>query len=210
MKKIILPLLLILSIGMLAAVESAPSEVVGYVKYDCVAGLNHIALPMDQSFTMASDFANNYPGSMDAMNYWDNTTQAWMSAIDLGYWEGDFAVTPGSVLMIYALAPFSAYSIGEIPATNASYTLLTGLNDLMIPLNRSDVTMASVLGDELGTLDAMNYWDAATQSWMSAINLGYWEGDFATTIGFPIQVYALSNGTWPVRSTVSPLKSRNK
>ena len=30
MKKIILPLLLILTVGMLAAVESEPSEIVGY------------------------------------------------------------------------------------------------------------------------------------------------------------------------------------
>lgn len=210
MKKIILPLLLILAFGMLAAVESAPSAVVGYVKYDCVAGLNHIALPMDQGYTMASEFADNYPGTMDSMNYWDAATQSWISAIDLGYWEGDFAVAPGSVMMIYALSPFAAYSIGDMPATNASYSLLTGLNDMMIPLNRSDVAWAGTMGDEIGTLDAINTWDSASQSWVSAINLGYWEGDFEVSIGAPLQVYSLDVATWPTRAAAPLFKTRNK
>jgi len=38
MKKFILPLLLILTVGMLAAVESEPSEVVGYFKKNVVSG----------------------------------------------------------------------------------------------------------------------------------------------------------------------------
>lgn len=209
MKKLLLPLLLLVLISMLAAVESDPSAVVGYVKYDCIAGLNHMALPMEQGFEWASEFADSYPGAMDAMNYWDAATQAWMSAIDLGYWEGDFEVQPGSVLMVYALDAFSAYSIGELPAQNATYSLVAGLNDIMVPLNRADIMTAGQIGDEIMVLDALNYWDAATQSWMSAINLGYWEGDFDVTIGFPIQVYSLDAAVWPGRASVTNIRSRN-
>jgi hypothetical protein len=209
MKKLILPLLLLVAFGMLAAVESDPSEVVGYVKYPCVTGLNHIALPMDQSLAWASDWAANYPGMMDAMSYWDNASQSWVSAVDLGYWEGDFAVAPGSIMMISALSAFDGYSIGGLPATNASYTMVAGLNDIMVPLNRSDIAWAGTAGDEIGVLDAMSYWDAATQSWVSAVYLGYWEGDFAVTIGDPMQVNALSGTTWPVRSA-STFGTRNK
>lgn len=210
MKKLILPLLLLVAFGMLAAVESDPSEVVGYVKYPCIAGLNHIALPMDQGLTMASDWANNYPGMMDAMSYWDAVSQSWVSAFDLGYWEGDFAVAPGSVMLISAMAPFDGFSIGALPATNASYNLLIGLNDMMIPLNRSDITMAGTMGDEVAVLDAISYWDATTQSWVSAFNLGYWEGDFPVTIGFPVQVNALDVATWPVRAATTTFGTRNK
>lgn len=210
MKKLILPLLLLVAFGMLAAVESDPSEVVGYVKYPCVVGLNHIALPMDQGLTMASDWANNYPGMMDAMSYWDAVAQSWSTAIDLGYWEGDFAVAPGSVMMISALSAFDGFSIGSLPATNATYSLLTGLNDIMIPLNRSDITMAGTAGDEIAVLDAMSFWDSASQSWSTAINLGYWEGDFPVTIGFPMQVNSLDVATWPVRAATTTFGTRNK
>ncbi len=207
MKKIILPLLLILAIGILAAVESAPSEVVGYVKYDCVAGLNLIALPMDAGYTMASDFAAAYPGAMDAMSYWDNATQSWVTAVDWGYWEGDFAVTPGSVMMISALAPFGAFSIGDLPAANASYALVAGLNTLMVPLNRSNITMAGDVGTEIGTLDAISGWDNATQSWATAVDWGYWEGDFPVSIGYPLMASSLSATTWPVRSAQGLFKT---
>ena len=105
MKKLIIPLLFIFAIGILAAVESEPSAIVGYVKYPCVAGLNHIALPMDQGLTMASDWAAGYPGMLDAMSYWDNSTQSWVSALNLGYWENDFPVTIGFPLQVYALSP---------------------------------------------------------------------------------------------------------
>jgi len=207
MKKFILPLLLLLAVGMLAAVESAPSAVVGYVKYDCVAGLNLVALPLDAGYTMVSEFADQYPGTMDALSYWDNTTQSWVSAVDWGYWEGDFAVTPGAVLMLSVLSPFSAYSIGDLPAANASYTLLTGLNTVMVPLNRSDIAMAGDIGTEIGTLDAISNWDNATQSWVSAVDWGYWEGDFPVSIGFPLMVSSLSDGAWPVRSAQGILRT---
>jgi len=210
MKKLILPLLLLVAFGMLAAVESDPSEVVGYVKYPCVAGLNHLGLPMEQGYAWASEFADDFPGMMDAMSYWDAATQSWVSAIDLGYWDGDFAIAAGSVLMVNATGAFNAFSIGDLPATNASYALLLGLNDIMIPLNRSDITWAGTAGTEIGVVDALSYWDNATQSWVSCIDLGYWDGDFPVTIGFPMQVNAYATATWPVRGAVSPLGTRNK
>jgi len=160
---------------------------------------------MDQGLTMASDFAALYPDMLDAMSYWDNINQGWIAAVNLGYWEGDFPIHPGSVMMIYALSPFNAYSIGNMPATNATYNLLTGLNDIMIPLNRSDITMAGQVGDEIQVLDALSYWDNINQGWIATINLGYWEGDFPVSIGFPLQVYALSPVTWPSRTISSPV-----
>ena len=205
MKKLIIPLLFIFAIGILAAVESEPSAIVGYVKYPCVAGLNHIALPMDQGFTMASDFAALYPDMIDNMSYWDNITQTWFSAIYLGSWIGDFTIHPGSIMMIAALTPFNAYSIGNMPATNATYNLLVGLNDIMIPLNRSDITMAGQVGDEMGVLDNISRWDNATQTWDSAINVGFWLGDFPVAIGLPMQVAALSPVTWPSQSASKPV-----
>jgi hypothetical protein len=210
MKKLILPLLLLVAFGMLVAVESDPSEVVGYVKYPCVAGLNHVALPMEQGLMTAGEWADINYGMMDALSYWDGPSQSWITAVDLGYWEGDFAVAPGSVMLISALAPFDGFSIGDLPATNASYTLVAGLNDIMIPLNRADIVWAGTAGDEIAVLDAMSYWDNTTQSWVTAVYLGYWEGDFAVTIGYPMQVNSLDAATWPVRAATTTFGTRSK
>jgi hypothetical protein len=213
MKRFILPLMILLFVGSLLAVESAPSEVVGYVKYDCLAGLNHIALPMDQGYTWVSEFADDYMGNMDTMSYWDATSQSWVAAVDLGYWEGDFAVESGSVIMVNAITPFTAYSIGQLPVANASYSLIPGLNDLMIPLNRSDIAWAGAVGDEigLGSLDTISYWDATSQTWVAAVDLGYWEGDFEVAIGDPMQVNSLTTTTWPSRGSLNTLiKSTEK
>jgi hypothetical protein len=211
MKKMMFVLLLIVSIGILAAVESDPSAVVGYVKYPCVTGLNLVALPMNAGYAWASDLANAYLGYMDTINYWDNVSQSWVAASDIGYWDGDFEVAPGAVLFVNAVAPFNLFSLGAMPAANASYPLLVGLNTMMIPLNYSAITLASELGAAVGTLDTINYWDSATQSWVAASDIGYWDGDFATTIGMPLLVNALADGTWPAgpRRTTTNLRTSN-
>ncbi|PKN72374.1 MAG: hypothetical protein CVU50_07310 [Candidatus Cloacimonetes bacterium HGW-Cloacimonetes-3] len=46
MKRLILPLVLLIAIGMLAAAEPDPSAVVGYAKYQCGAANNMSALPV--------------------------------------------------------------------------------------------------------------------------------------------------------------------
>ena len=205
MKKIILPLLLILTVGMLAAVESAPSAVVGYVKYDCVVGLNMIALPMDQAYTTSSEFGAAYPGSMDGINYWDAASQSWVGSVYYpapdDIWDPELPIGPGTVYMVNATAPFSIYSIGNMPSANASYALLPGLNTLMIPLNKSSLSTSSLLGIDVGYLDGINYWDGPSQSWVGAVYYpapdDVWDPEFSTTIGFPLMVNSTGTGTWP-------------
>lgn len=219
MKKILLPLLLILAVGLLAAVESEPSEVVGYVKYDCLEGLNLIALPMDQNLNLASDIGNNYSGLTDAISYWDASTQTWFSAVyyvDFDMWDPDFAVSPGSVLMINTISPFSFYSIGNMPALNAQYTLIPGLNTIMIPLNKSNFTLASEVGLNIATVDAISEWDASTQTWYSAVyypDFELWDPDFSVSIAKPLMTNSLSSTVWPPspRSNIqlNPFKSKS-
>ncbi|HNX03619.1 MAG TPA: hypothetical protein PKM71_08145 [Candidatus Cloacimonas sp.] len=198
MKKFILPLLLILTVGMLAAVESEPSAMVGYVKYDCIVGLNLLALPMDQGYGLASDIGLQYTGITDAISYFDPITQDWSTAVDLGgFWDNDFTVGNGSVLLMYAYSPFSFYSIGNMYANNASYNFLTGLNTAMVPLNRIDIASASQVGMEIGS-DAVSYFDASAQDWSTAVDLGgFWDNEFSLTIASPFLVYSYSDMTWP-------------
>lgn len=217
MKRFILPLMILLFVGSLFAVESAPSEVVGYVKYDMVTGLNLAALPMDQGYTMASEIGAAYDGLTDAISYWDATNQSWYSAVyfaDFEMWDPDFAVAPGSVIMVYALSPFSFYSIGDMPETNAQYNLVTGLNTLMLPLNKGEIGYASELGADIGTVDAVSYWDSANQSWYSAVyfaDFEMWDPDFEVSIGTPVMTYATSPTQWPsgMRGPVNSLNSKS-
>ncbi|HOC95561.1 MAG TPA: hypothetical protein PKH21_06090 [Candidatus Cloacimonadota bacterium] len=202
MKKLILPLLLLVAFGMLAAVESDPSAVVGYVKYPCVAGLNFIALPMQQGFTMATEVGDAIPATM--VGTWDPATEEWVTidAFPWGGWDGtDYAVTTGDPLLISVDADVDFYSIGDLPAP-ATYSMVAGLNTLMVPLNKSALNMASLVGDDIPST-MVGTWDPATEEWVTidAFPWGGWDGtDYATTIGMPLLVSVDAATTWPARA----------
>ncbi|MDD4223126.1 MAG: hypothetical protein PHD87_00870 [Candidatus Cloacimonetes bacterium] len=202
MKKLILPLLLLVAFGMLAAVESDPSDVVGYVKYPCVAGLNFIALPMEQGFAMASEVGDAIPSTM--VGWWNPATELWekIDAFPWGGWDGvDFAVAPGDPLLVSVDAATDFYSIGDLPAP-ATYSMVAGLNTLMVPLNKSALSMASMVGDDIPST-MVGWWNPATELWekIDAFPWGGWDGvDFATPIGMPLLVSVDAATTWPVRS----------
>ncbi len=94
MKKLILPLLLLVAFGMLAAVESDPSDVVGYFKKVVAdGGVQGIALPFDYP-----DLGIN--AVMTGTTYLDNDA---MYNMNTGFsaqyyggfgWDGDLAVDP--------------------------------------------------------------------------------------------------------------------
>jgi hypothetical protein len=209
MKKVLLPLLMLIAIAGLLAVESAPSSIVGYVKYPCVTGLNFVALPMESGYAYASDAANAFPGMMDALSQWDAATQTWVIASDLGgFFDGDFPVAPGMPLMINALDDFNFYSMGSVPTNRYSYDLLTGLNAIMVPLSRTNLTLASEVGMDIGVVDAVSAWDAPTQTWVIASDLGgFYDGDYSVTIGMPLMVNALEPITWSGAKSVNKVKT---
>jgi hypothetical protein len=198
MKKLILPLLLLVAFGMLAAVESDPSAIVGYVKYDCVAGNNMIALPMEQGFTLASEVGDYAPAS--SVGAWNPSTELWevINTFPWGGWDGEFNVTNGQPLLISVDAALSFYSIGDLPTTIPSYTLVAGNNTIMVPLNRSDLDLASEVGDAIPA-SSVGAWNATTELWevINTFPWGGWDGEFATAIGDPLLVSVDASGVWP-------------
>ncbi len=203
MKKLILPLLLLLTISILAAVESDPSAVVGYVKYDLVAGNNLVALPMECEWDWASELGDTFAGNVDQISFWDADNQLFLGAADLGgFWDGDYEIDTNHVLMVYSYVPAALYSLGNLlePAT---FSLVAGNNTLMVPLNRSDLSWASELGDELiaGATDQISFWDASSQIFIGAADLGgFWDGDFELDIAMPLMAYSYDTITWPSRA----------
>jgi len=196
MKKFILPLLVLLFVGSLFAVESAPSEVVGYVKYELLVGNNTIALPMDQPYTLASEIGNAI--GANAVAYFDTDTQEWETANLSEYgWTGDFNVSNGQTLWVSLDASATFYSLGNMPASFPVYSLVAGNNTIMLPLNRNDLTLASQVGNEIGA-NAVAHFNASIQEWESANFSEYgWSGDFTTAIADPLWISTSTAGTWP-------------
>jgi hypothetical protein len=217
MKKLILPLLLILGITMLVAVESAPSEVVGYVKYDCVVGDNLVAMPMVQSFTTTTEFGAAYGEDINAINLWNSATQTWDASVNYGggFWDPEISIGTGSVLFFNATAPITYYSIGALPATNAQYSIVAGDNTAMIPLNMSALSTTALAGATMGdgeTVNAINLWNSATQTWDASVNYGggFWDPEGATPIGTPMFLNSGSAFSWPVGPRNSTSMSNSK
>ena len=206
MKKLILPLLLLVAFGMLAAVESDPSEVVGYVKYDLVVGNNTLALPMVQSYALAADVGNAITGCTQ-VRYFDATAspQAWVAAVKSpfgGTWSPNFAVTNGMPLWIYTGTAGAFYSIGDLPDPLPAYTLYVGNNFIMVPLDESALNLAGLVGNSITGCTQVRYFDATAtpQAWVAAVKSpfgGTWSPNFTTEIGDPLWIYTGTAGTWP-------------
>lgn len=199
MKKFILPLLLLLFVGSIMAVESEPSAVVGYVKYDLVAGNNTIALPMVQSYAMAGEIGNAFGAT--AVGYFNPATQLWTTALKtmFGTWTNNFAVSNGMPLWLNVAAASTFYSLGDLPETDPTYSLVSGNNTVMVPLSSSDLTTSALVGGNIPGATAIGYFNAATQLWTTSLKtmFGTWTNGFATSIGDPLWINTNSAGSWP-------------
>jgi len=212
MKKFILPLLVLLFVGSLFAVESAPSEVVGYVKYDLVAGNNTIALPMDQPYAFASEIGD--VTGANSVSFFNAASQEWefIDEFPWGGWTGDFDVANGQVLWVSVDDAGTFYSIGNLPSTIPSYDLVAGNNTIMVPLNRSDLNLASYIGEDIDA-SSVSFFNAVSQEWefIDEFPWGGWTGDFDTLIGDPLWVSTDAAGTWPAPAgRAKQSKSANK
>jgi len=211
MKKVILPLLLILAVGILAAVESAPSAVVGYVKYNCTAGNNMLALPMTSSYALASELGDAIGAT--TVGYFDSDSQLWttIEAQPWGGWTDDFSVVNGQPLWVTVDAEVDFYSLGSLPATNPSYNLVAGNNVIMLPLNKSNLNLASLVGDDIGAT-TVGYFDASSQLWttIEAQPWGGWTDDFSTSIGQPLWITSDVSGVWPTTRSLQNFKTSSK
>jgi len=201
MKKFILPLVLLLAIGMLAAVQSEASDVVGYVKYDCYAGVNYIALPLG-TVTLAEDIGTLHLPLVTSIYKWNATAQGWTSiSYDAEYeeWGGTMPVVNGDVIVMASTGPFSFYSLGDV-AVNSPYSIKTGYNRISLPLDRSDVVDAATIGDEIGGQTAIYKWSNVLQGWTSiSYDQEYeeWGGVMPISIGDPIVTGSTVETTWP-------------
>jgi len=212
MKKISLCLMAVIFVcASLFAVESEPSEIVGYVAYELQQGLNFVAIPMvDEGLSWAEDLANAI-GPVDVVNKWNPDGQTWNAAYEFGgAWNDDeegFIAGTG-VYLININQPVDNlvfYSVGTMFEPLAQHNLVAGLNSIMLPLDRSDIINAGEsnvdglgLGDEIGPVDVVNKWSSAAQTWTAAYKFaGAWNDDFAISIGDPFLINLTEAVDWP-------------
>jgi len=193
-------------------VESAPSAVVGYVKYDCVPGLNMIALPLEIPWEWVNELGSEYSSSIESIYYWNTAAQTWVGSTNLGgCWDGDFAIHTNDALFISNTSAMSLFVCGRLPATPTQFSLVAGINAIVIPLSIPQVTMASDLGIYLESLDSVYQWDNINQSYNVAYDLGgFWDMDYAIETGFPLLVNSLYALSWPTRSSGTELPEQDK
>jgi hypothetical protein len=160
---------------------------------------------MDQGFAVTSEAVAAYNGDdrIDSVNIWNALGQYWDTAVNYGgnYLEPDLDVDNGSVLFFSTSTAFDFFSIGPMFAQNAQYSILAGNNTVMIPLNKSELTLTSEFATELGedTIDSINMWNAPGQYWDTAVNYGgnYFEPDFDIAIASPLFFSTSEAATWP-------------
>jgi hypothetical protein len=212
MKKVLLPLLmLIVASSFLMAVESAPSAIVGYVKYPCVTGLNLVSFPMAPGFANLDEFSTAMNGNITTVNKWVADGQYWNASDydEMFGWSQDFSFIPGESAYIYSSADFNCYSMGPVPAPS-SYDVLVGLNLIMVPLNRSDITTMAGFGDAFGgAVTTVNTWINVGQYWGTTDYdemFGWSDPDTPASIGEPFYLYSNAAMTWPSAKGITKSK----
>jgi len=207
MKKILLPLLLILAVGMLAAVESEPSEVVGYVKYDCYTGFSYVAIPMGSAGNAEDLVASNMP-SISAIYKFIPTLQGWTSIVydpEFEEWIGSMPVVPGDVLLLKCTANTTFYSIGSLP-NNYTYNITNGYNYITVPVNRGNISAAEQIGNEIGDIRSIFRWLNNSQGWESIVydsEFMEWIGTIPVSIGDVLLLNSSGTAIWPSATKVN-------
>jgi hypothetical protein len=214
MKKILILSVLVLFLGSLFALESDPSETVGFVKYGCVTNANGdyniMALPMDAGYTLASELGADYP-LITSIRYWDSTNQIWVASDNFGtFWWPDNPILPNEVYYVTVSGNTDIYIAGGFNAP-ASYDLVTNANGdyntLMLPLDSSFI-LSSELGDDIGVCTSIRDWDQINQIWVASDNFGtFWWPDNPVEIAGAYYVTVSANITWPVTDAISSPKT---
>lgn len=168
MKKLILPLLLLVAFGMLAAVESDPSEVVGYFKLDIADNQwQAISMPFDYGVTppvvdvLGMQFSENdfcmdietSDGATYVVGYgWDGTltNMEYGKAYYVNRYAGNGAGTyyllgsvdpNGFTKTIYgngAWTPFGLNEAANVALTDALFGTVETENDFILEINSSE------------------------------------------------------------------------
>lgn len=188
--------------GVSGSKESTPSNIVGEFEYDITitgsTDLNPIGLAMDIVGVTDAASLLDYLSNCNAVVKWDPTVQGYVQYVT-NVPGSNFDITPGYAYYVNATSNSILTLTGS--ATSPTFTLYstttTDFNDIMLPLDRSDISTARALAEDIGAnCDAVVRFDVASQSF---VQYDYDENDagFDVEIGNLYKVNVTSTTTWP-------------
>ncbi|NOR45616.1 MAG: hypothetical protein GQ534_08540, partial [Candidatus Delongbacteria bacterium] len=214
MKKIITIIFLMLQIVVFSGIKSLPSETVGFSTTSCdsMAGMDYhyISIP----FAAEGDSSHHLNPDGDKFHNiwrWNETYQGWSGASYFPYfdwgWISSFPIYAGESYLIAALQTNFDFTTNGVYEEIPPYELITtdgnDMNLIMVPLTKSDLTMAgSGLGNDIGSCSQVVKWNPELQlSRVTTYNGLSWNWDFPISIGDPIYVNMTDSVTWPYENT---------
>ena len=210
MKKIIILTVALAFIVSAFALESDPSDVVGYVKYECITTANgnenFIALPLEAGYTDSEELGTDL-GVCTRVTKFNVGTQGWDSCTDLGFplgWVGQFNVATYQPYLVYVTDVVDFYVDGPVPDPEPTFNFVTTAfgneNPVMVPLS-SSFTDSEELGTDIEVCTRVTKFNVGTQGWDSCTDLGFplgWVGQFDVEIAQGLVVYVTAEvSVWP-------------
>lgn len=185
--------------------EGDPSEAYGEFDYTLLVtsgtDFNIVGFPLEMNGAgSASALLSVIPGC-NSVARWDAENQGFEQYIP-DYNLNNFAVESGQAYYVNVSSDSVWTLTGKV--ISPSYTLATSaassFNQILLPLDRTDLAAASELCDDIPHCDAVARWDAASQGYSDHYDPGIPGSDFPIKPGHPYMVNVTSAGSWPSSS----------
>jgi len=188
-----------------ATVESEPSNVSAEFDYNLITtsgtDINEIVAILDTKntnvpITTAEELAQAIPNCTDVY-CWDATGQGSVGHVK-GLPFNNFSVYPGYPYMVNVTAPtvWSTAGAYVTPGFNLITTDGTDINHIGVPLEKSALTTAEELGQDIANCTDVYVWDAAGQGSVGHV-VGLPFNNFAVRAGYPYYVNITAPTIWP-------------
>ena len=193
-----------------AAGESDISNRIGEFDYELITtpttNFNEIALPLVTGVSKASELMALIP-NCTSIARWNASTQGYEQYVD---WlpATDFDVIPGYPYYVDVNINSIFCLVGNYadPSFNLITTATTNFNEIMLPLDKEDITSASELLTDIANCTSIARWDALSQGYEQYVD---WlpPTNFNVRVGYPYYVDITENSVWPSGSSKNRLVS---
>ncbi|MBN2010683.1 T9SS type A sorting domain-containing protein [candidate division KSB1 bacterium] len=181
--------------------QSDISNRVGVFDYELITtsttNFNEIALPLNQGgINQASDLIAAVP-NCNSVARWNASFQGYEQYISV-IPPTNFSINPGFPYYVNVTGNTMFTVVGDYtsPSFNLVTTSTTNFNEIMLPLDRSDIGNASALLAAIPNCNSIARWNALFQGYEQYISV-IPPTNFSVRIGYPYYVNITANTIWP-------------
>jgi hypothetical protein len=191
--------------------SSVLSNIVGEFDFSISRHFNSIGLPLViQSVTNASQLMGEIPGCTSVAR-WNSEYQGYEQYVpDIGF--NNFTIDMGYPYYIHLAESTIVTFVGNIttPSFNLITTGSTNFNEIIVPLDKTDITTAAELCADISGCDCVAYWDAGTHGFLQYYTAIPLVNNFDVRVGYPYYVNVTSNVVWPSGGSPKRIVSQSK